>query len=120
MSHVASARVYPMTAAQQHVLRRLSVGEVSVSQTRVIASLVPLSRMALIDCAGMDNAYRAVRSFGVLRARSALMGYVSLILVLTSRASAIRVAIKVDVSIPAVTVCLIKYVSAAVVKITLA
>ena len=83
-----------MTAAQQRVLRRLSVEEVSASLTRVMASLVLLSRMALIDCAEMDNAYRAVRSSVVLRERSALMGYASLILVLTSHARASRAASK--------------------------
>ena len=116
-SHVASAHVCPMTAAQRRVPRRLSVEEVSASLTRVTASLALLWRMGLIDCVEMDNAYRVVRLFGALRASSVLMECASLIHVLTSRARVSRAAIKGAVSIPAVSACLIKFVSADVVKI---
>ena len=94
---VVSAHVYPMTAAQQRVLRRLYADEVSVSLMHVMASLVLLLRMALIDCVEMGNAYRAVRLSAVLRAKSVLMGCASLILVWMSSARASRAVTKAGV-----------------------
>ena len=116
-NHVVSAHVYPMTAAQQRVLRRLSVDKVSASLTRVMASLVLLLRMVHTDCAAMDNAYRAVLSSAVLRERSALMGHASLILVLTSHARASRAVTRGGVWILAVTVWRIRFALADVVRI---
>ena len=93
-NHVVSEHVYPMTAAQQRVLRRLYAEAESVSLMRVMASLVLLLRMVLISCVETGNAYRAVLLYAVLWARFVLMGCAALILVWTSPVRASRTATK--------------------------